>query len=618
MSTPAVLREVPMALDIGPGGAIRQQIGEGGRLHMDRHLFFLVLNRTERAGDSLARNVALHSSSYLVWSPADDGPAEEALKQITEALLTRFDRIILISLYDQPTPESRKEDDPHLPPFVAWIGASDDALSADIAEHLATAMSKIEIDLRHCEVEHRSRAYFEPGVEALVDRDDRVTQISVGLPRIYLSPDGDLYPQLFRDLSVRTGDALLRAACAFADETDQGPPAHYRSLGRSAFLAAALAADRKLDAVATSFDFLLSVSPINTAEAQADFLAQGARKPPRFRYRPLEVDPDAAKRQLYAIDLAQLEDPLLEHLFAEKRQEIEQQLTMLATRNTPSFRAASMLQYGAVEEELLRAAEAILAATPQPRKCGRMIGASEVAKAAQRLIRDYRNAGEGFDAAVELRDDLAAGLMVSGGTLMISTHTRMADHRLDALLSHEVSIHLLTFFNGAAQGLELFRTGLAQYEGVQEGLGVFAEWAVGGLTDARFRLLAGRVVAVDAMLRGADFIETYRLLRDRGFREQTAFSITARVHRSGGLAKDAIYLRGFKAVCDYVADGVPLDPFWLGKIAPGHLAAVEELLQRGLVSAPRHLPEFLARPDAQARIARLQSGVPLASMLNME
>ena len=55
------------------------------------------------------------------------------------------------------------------------------------------------------------------------------------------------------------------------------------------------------------------------------------------------------------------------------------------------------------------------------------------------------------------------------------------------MLAHEVSTHLLTFVNGGAQGLSIFRTGLAKYEGIQEGLGVFAEWAVGGLTLTRMR-----------------------------------------------------------------------------------------------------------------------------------
>ena len=109
--------------------------------------------------------------------------------------------------------------------------------------------------------------------------------------------------------------------------------------------------------------------------------------------------------------------------------------------------------------------------------------------------------------------------------------------RLDALLAHEVSTHLLTYVNGTAQGLSIFRSGLAKYEGIQEGLGVFAEWAVGGLSLTRLRLIAARVVAVDAMQRGSEFMETYRLLRsDLGFSIAGAFGIATRVHRSGGLA----------------------------------------------------------------------------------
>lgn len=620
MSTRANLQlaPAPFELDITPAGAVRQAVGETGRLHIDRPLHFLLLNRRPEPGRSLARNVALHGPAYLVWEPADDLAAAMALRAVVERMLEKFDRILLISLYDQPRPAPRKEDDPHLPPFVAWVGSSGGNCSEETAERLGEAMARIDIDLRRCQAEHRSRPYFEPGVEELVESADQISHVSLGLPHVHLSPDGDLYPLMFRDMAVRTGDALLQAACSFADLTGQDPPAHYRALGRSAFLAAALAADRKLDAVATSFDFLLSVSPINTAEAQAEFFAGGSEKPPRFRYRPLEIDPDAAKRRLYKIDLAQLEDPLLETLFAEKRREIEQQLTMLATRNTSDFRAASMLQYGAVEPALLADAEAILKDIRTTSRRRKMIGASEVARAARALIGTYHASGEPFEARVELREDLAAGLMVSGGTLMISTHTHMAEYRLDALLAHEVSVHLLTYANGRAQGLGIFRTGLAQYEGVQEGLGVFAEWAVGGLTRPRLRLLAGRVVAVDAMLRGADFIETYRILKSRGFRDETCFSITARAYRSGGFAKDAIYLRGFRTVLELVAAGVPLDPFWLGKIAPSHLSAIEELLQRGLVSAPRHIPEFLARDDARARIAGLTEGHSLASLLTME
>jgi uncharacterized protein (TIGR02421 family) len=215
---------------------------------------------------------------------------------------------------------------------------------------------------------------------------------------------------------------------------------------------------------------------------------------------------------------------------------------------------------------------------------------------------------------VQVREDIA-GLLVSGRKLLIGADTVMPRRRLDALLAHEVGVHLLTHFNGAEQGLTIFRSGLAGYEGVQEGLGVFAEWVSGGLTRTRLRLLAGRVVAVDAMQRGATFIDVHRVLtKDHGFSSQGAFGIAARVFRSGGLAKDAIYLQGFRAVMEIVAQGASLAPFWLGKIAVAHVPAIEELLQRGLVQAPRFTPLFLTDDGVEERVAALHGARGLSAI----
>ena len=56
-------------------------------------------------------------------------------------------------------------------------------------------------------------------------------------------------------------------------------------------------------------------------------------------------------------------------------------------------------------------------------------------------------------------------------------------------------------------------------------------------------------------------------------------------------------------------------PFWLGKIAAGDVPAMEELLQRGLVHAPRFLPSYLDRPLVQQRIRRLKAGIGLEQLL---
>jgi uncharacterized protein (TIGR02421 family) len=225
------------------------------------------------------------------------------------------------------------------------------------------------------------------------------------------------------------------------------------------------------------------------------------------------------------------------------------------------------------------------------------------------MIGAYRAAGLRFPGRVSLRSDVPAGLMVSGPRLLISRSTMMPRARVEALLSHEVGVHLFTYFAGDAQGLRLFRSGLAGYDGLQEGLAVFAEYLAGGLTAERLRLVAARVVGCAAMLDGAAFPETFRTLRhEQGLSEAQAFDVSLRVHRSGGLAKDAIYLRGLLAVLEHLRRGAPLDLFWMGKISEAHLPAIEGLRVRGLLKAPPVQPAFLSSPRADRRLAAARAG----------
>jgi uncharacterized protein (TIGR02421 family) len=600
----------------GPCGELRQKVGDTGRAHVDRWLPFLILNRCGEPETSIARRIAINSPAYLIWSPEDDAAAVAALDALVESIGDRFGTVLLIAVADGPWQRQRK-DSAMLPRFTTRT-AADGSDAVDCAKDaLRKALAQVEIDLRRPEVE-TMLASEDPFALLPLAHDSRVERLSLIVPQIHRMPDGGLYPQLTHELSLSCTDALLQAAYAFMTAARLEAPPHHRALGRSAFLKAALHADEKLDRIARSFDFLLSISPINTDEARAHFLECGEVNAPRFRYRPLTIDPDVAKRDLYSVDLSILEDPLLERLLCDKRRELDHQLTMLATRNSSDFKAASLLLYGSVGTQLLKDADSILAEIqPAPLK-GETIGAHEVAAAAEALIAVYQSADTRFAPTVEVRDDVS-GMLVSGGRLMIASSTAMPRHRLDALLSHEVSVHLLTYFNGAVQALTVFRTGLSGYEGVQEGLGVFAEWAVGGLTGSRLRLLAGRVIAVDMMIGGAEFVEVYRrLTRELGFGKRSAFDITARVFRSGGLAKDYIYLKGFRYVLDRIAAGVSLDAFWLGKISPDHVPVIEELLQRKLLHPPSIRPEFLSRPDAKRRIAALAPGLPLHRTLDME
>jgi uncharacterized protein (TIGR02421 family) len=631
VSAAAPLQQPPSP-DLGGEHAYRHALPDGGRVHVDRPLPFLLLARYPDAPFSLARRIASISASSVIWPEAGgkqaDAGAGSEVARLLDHLQHDYPRFLLVTLHDLPRDVGLQEEGPDLEPFEFVLGASDDLPAQEATKTLQWALSGTRVDLRDPEFRHAALAAASPGIEAAIGDRKGISRLSLGIPQIHRIPGQQrrIYPQIYHQLETDVADALLQALAHFVelatpdgdnDGIRGGRPQH-RSLGRRRFIQAASRADRALARISGSFDFLLGISPINTVQAYEAFEAANRSKPPEFRYRPLPINPDAAKRRLYAIDLRAVEDPVLEQLFGEKRLELDQQLMMLQRRNTQAFRHVSLLQYGAVEPALLEQARLVLDAFPPGTGSpGARVDAAGMQVEAGRMLARYTQRSPAFAVAETcLRADTGPGLMVSGHSLLISTATSVPATRVDPLLQHEISVHVLTFVNGSQQGLGIFGAGLAGYEGLQEGLGVFAEFLVGGLTVARLRLLAARVLVVDAMLGGADFIACHRLLLgEHGFSSQGAFNIVARVFRSGGLTKDAIYLRGFQQVLRRVADGLPLDPFWYGKIAERHVPVVEELEARGMLRAPVATPEFLERPAAQAMLSRLREGHSFIDLL---
>jgi uncharacterized protein (TIGR02421 family) len=180
-----------------------------------------------------------------------------------------------------------------------------------------------------------------------------------------------------------------------------------------------------------------------------------------------------------------------------------------------------------------------------------------------------------------------------------------------------VGTHVVTWYNGLAQPLGQLATGLAGYEELQEGLAVLAEHLAGGLSSARLRTLAGRVVAVHHVAHGASFVESYRdLTATHGFSDHQAFSLCLRAHRSGGLTKDAIYLRGLVRLLEYLQHDGDLDPLFLGKVALHHLPALRELRWREYLRPAPLEPRHLGSPHARERLLRIRGGLSLADLIN--
>jgi hypothetical protein len=105
-------------------------------------------------------------------------------------------------------------------------------------------------------------------------------------------------------------------------------------------------------------------------------------------------------------------------------------------------------------------------------------------------------------------------------------------------------------------------------------------------------------------------VETFRqLYNEYGFAASGAFNIATRVHRGGGLTKDAIYIRGLSEILSLLGGGGELEPFWIGKIALHHVPVINELRWRGALTEPPLVPRYIDDDDYMARLDRVRSGI---------
>lgn len=362
-----------------------------------------------------------------------------------------------------------------------------------------------------------------------------------------------------------------------------------------------LVIDHELADTASGSRFLLDVTPVDLVEVRRRFFEDG--RPPAFTYGPLQYDPAVIATRLAAIPTSTVEDPALLHLLRAKHRELEVQLQMLRSRGSAEFLALSVQLYGTVSPALLAEAEVLLARVDSPAsEAGDRLDAEAFAARAEAELDHYRSVDPDVAARVEVRDD-SSGIMVVDGNVLIAPTVSVPAVRVHALLQHEIGTHVVTHVNGSRQPLRVLGAGLAGYDETQEGLAVFAEHLVDGLTSRRVRQLAARVVAVHQMTEGASFPDVHRNLVDNGVARTEAFTITMRVFRSGGLTKDAVYLRGLRNVIAHLGSGGRLDVLWLGKMSLDDVPHIEDLRDRGVLDEPLLVPRYLAEPGAQERLA---------------
>lgn len=619
----------PAAVDgvahrVSAGVRVRCRLPGGGRFHMDRPLPFLCLHRF--GPDGLGSRLVRGQPAYaLLPESTDPASVRSLIEPVAEAMTKKFGAFLLVELWESPESERKHAPGRPLPaPSFTIFSTRDRRIDSTINE-LAAELEGLELQCLQVAcppVVARSAAIPESALQPVGEGETlRYHWIGLAVEPIYRGArPGELFPQLLLDLEMGLARVLTKTCYAFACSQSTLQPPHFHSLGKTWVVRSAWNVDRRLARVSRSFDFLLQATPINSESVWAEFQSRRYEKPPEFLYRPLPIDPEAIKRLLFNLPIESIEDPTLARLFREKQEELDRQITMLRDRGHRRFLYGSLQLYGAPDDPLhdlaRRALDRLASHADAAAGEGGTFSSQVLAVLARKEIAEYQARYSAFRASVEIREDIVAGVMVARHRLLIARSLQTTRAQADALVQHEIGTHLLTYFNGQAQRLRLLHTGLAGYEPLQEGLAVLAEHLVGRLSAERLRTLAGRVIACRALVNGATFVETFRVLRGCGFGPRPAYTITTRVYRGGGLTKDIIYLRGLMELLSYLQSGGKFDTLFVGKIALAHVPIIEELQHRQICRPLPLLPSYCSRPEVQRRLGRLREGVSVLQLIS--
>lgn len=606
---------------------VRRRLPLWGRLHIDRQLPFLcVYRRPPRRDDSGTDRLVLGEAAYL-QAPGNRVLTKQLSSLVQAIAVTQkrvFGAFIVIEIWsaadigDEPSDKAGvlRPAFRILPPISNDISPTVQALEESLRSGLIRNQTPV-VEIAP------SRRIAPPGIPPLLTPQEAEScgAVVLGLEvrPVYRAKKKDtLYPLILRSTHRLLYRALKQTFFEFTRTKTSHLPPHYHSLGRRALVKAVWRIDRQLSEVSNAYDFLLAVTPVNSHGAWNVFRKNHFEKAPRFVYRPIPVSPTLLKRKLFAISIERVEDPGLARIFREKQSEIDRHLTGLLDRETKRFLYASLQLFGEVDDSLLEVAKQFLDRIPPQSREGsaKRVGAAAFAERAEQEFALFRQAYPEFSAKISIRKD-TSGLMVSRGNLLIANDMSIPVSRVEALIQHEVGTHVLTYYNGRSQRFRQLYSGLAGYEELQEGLAVMAEFLVGGLSLPRLRLLAARVVAARRLTDGASFVDTFRELdRNYEFNQATAFNITMRIFRGGGLTKDAVYLRGLIRLHQYLRTGGELEPLLVGKISAENIPLIKELLWREVLHAPPLRPRYLDDPQALERLEKARASASVLDLVD--
>lgn len=345
------------------------------------------------------------------------------------------------------------------------------------------------------------------------------------------------------------------------------------------------------------------------------FIENAARELPRVyvddyrrHARFGNVSDKLARLQTFERDINQklgADDPAA-RLFLRRAEGLRAALRLIIARGTAEFSALSGVIYGGtlsspqVHQSLCRLVDFCETQTPGLAESERIAAADAKLGLAARLNAYFA----GQPIRVILSERLSSDACAGHRYLKLRRSATFTHADVDMLEVHEGWVHLGTGVNGSQQPLfTLLGMACPCATSTQEGLAVFTEMIADVCSPHRMKKLALRFRAVMMAERGADFLQVYRFLIERGCGVREAYRQSARVFRGslpsgyGPFTKDLTYGLGLISLTKWLRSLIP-DPFaglsllFSGKACLDDLSDLAELHGAGLLAVGEFVPPF--------------------------
>lgn len=366
---------------------------------------------------------------------------------------------------------------------------------------------------------------------------------------------------------------------------------------------------------------------------QEAFFARNCRELPAvdrsyYEARPLGFDPADKRRELHQLErdivrqLGQFNP--VSQIMRRNCREYQMVVRLLEARGTPEFARLSEELYGSADE-VFHAGDPTVADLGvmmsealdnlEPDRLGGDDGGTIPAEDAVAILQERLNgffAGSPNPVRVLLSDGIVADAAAGADYLKIRRDASFSERELRALEVHEGWVHIATTLNGLNQPFCTFLAkGPPSATITQEGLAIIMEVLAFASHPNRLKRLTDRIRAIDLAGRGANFLEVFDFLRQRGVADQQAYLTTTRVFRGstpegGPFTKDLSYTKGFVLIYNYIRlavrrgmlDRVPL--LFCGKTMLEDIRSLAQLVEEGIVTRPAFLPSQFADLNALA------------------